>query len=111
MCWRLCYIESSTGENISRRVTEIHSDFDFSVEGNTLLTSTSNVNWKYVYIYSQSTPGSAQLQEVNMISYVKMSNNNSVVDLAGLGGRKIYIQNKNYMNLPGSYFNESLLGN
>jgi hypothetical protein len=102
--------ESSTGENISRRVTEIHSDFDFSVEGNTLLTSTSNVIWKYVYIYSQSTPGSVQLQEVNIISYVKMSNNNSVVDLMGLGGRKIYIQNNNYMNLPGSYFNESLLG-
>ena len=105
--------DSSTGNPISRRVTEIHSDYEFSVEGNTLLTSTSNTEWKYVYIYSQSTPGSSQLQEVNIISYVKMSSSDqqdTVVDFMGLGGRKIYIQNNNFMNGPGSYFNQSLLG-
>ena len=106
--------DSSTGNPISRRVTEINSEFEFSVEGNTFLTSTSTTEWKYVYIYSQSIPGSSQLQEVNIISYVKMSlssTQDSVVDLLGLGGRKIYIQNNNFMNLPGSYFNESLFGN
>lgn len=107
--------DSSTGNPISRRVTEIHSDFEFSVEGNTFLTSTSNTEWKYVYIYSQSTPGSSQLQEVNIISYVKMSHSLNqdivgVVDLFGLGGRKIYLQNNNFTNVPGSYFNEHLLG-
>jgi len=104
--------DSSTGNPISRLVTEIHSDFEFSVEGNTFLTSTSNTEWKYVYIYSQSNPGSSQLQEVNIISYVKMSSSNqdTVVDIFGLGGRKIYLQNNNFMNAPGSYFNESLLG-
>lgn len=103
--------DSSTGNPISRRVTEINSDFEFSVEGNTFLTSTSNAEWKYVYIYSQSTPGSSQLQEVNIVSYVKMSfSDHNVVDLLGLGGRKIHIQNNNFMNDPGSYFNESLVG-
>jgi len=105
--------ESSAGDLISRLVTEIHSDYEFSVEGNTLLTPTSNATWKYVYIYSQSTPGSSQLQEVNIISYVKISSSDlqdTVVDLMGLGDRKIYIQNNNFMNDPGSYFNESLVG-
>ena len=103
--------ESAQGLLLSRRVITVHSETEFSVNDNSFLTSISNVSWKYVYIYSQSLPGSSQLQEVNMISYVKIAASEAqsqVVDLFGLGGRKVYLQNNNFMNLPGSYFNESL---
>tara|TARA_Y100001937_G_scaffold1649_1_gene2150 strand:+ start:1149 stop:2762 length:1614 start_codon:yes stop_codon:yes gene_type:complete len=106
--------ESSSGLLISRRVIAVHSDNEFSVDDNCLLTSISNVAWKYVYIYSQSLPGASELVEVNMISYVKIAESDTqsrVVDLFGLGNRKIYLQNNNFMNLPGSYFNDSLSGN
>lgn len=107
------YESSSTGLPISRRVTEVHSDREFSLDDASFLTTTSNAPWKYVYIYSQSSPGSSQLEEVNMVSYVKMADSerqDSVVDLLGLGGRTIYLRNNNFMNHPGSYFNTSLLG-
>jgi hypothetical protein len=105
--------ESTTGNLTSRRVIVVHSDNEFSVDGNSLLSSISNAIWKYVYIYSESTPGSPQLNEVNIISYIKMSDSETeqkVVDILGLGNRKIYIRNKNFTNTPGSYYNESLLG-
>jgi hypothetical protein len=103
---------SSNGLFVSRRVTSVVSDNELTVESNCLLASNSNAEWKYVYIYSQATPGSLQLNEVNMISYVKTSTeSNEVLDMLGLGGRKLYLQNNNFMNKPGSFYNESLLGN
>lgn len=101
--------ETSAGDIVSRRVVQVHTDYEFSVDRTTMLTSTSNATWKYVYIYSQSTPGLSQLQEVNVVSYVKISDAGAV-DVMGLGDRKIYVQNLNFMNEPGSYFNASLLG-
>lgn len=102
---------STSGVYVSKRVIAVIDEYQFRIDDNCSLTANSNSSWKFVYLYSQTSPGSTQLEEVNTISYVKIADaNNSVVDLIGLGGRKIFLQNYNFMNRAGSYFDPTLLG-
>lgn len=94
----------------SDRVAAIASATEFTVERAVALGPLSRAAWLYVYALSQTVPGSNQsLDTVRVISYVKIPHaEGRVVDLKGLAGRHLYIRNHNFMNLPGSYYNQAL---
>ena len=59
----------------------------------------------------RSGPGSDILNEVHLISYVKMpvtTESAVVIDLYGLASRQLFLQNLNFFNQPGSYYNQAM---
>ena len=103
---------ASSGLLVSRRVSDVISETEFTVEENASITSSSNVAWYYIYLYSEATPGGDQLSEVQVVSYIKMLDEPEVrvIDVLGLGSRQLFLRNENFFNQAGSYFNASLPG-
>ena len=104
---------ASSGLFVSRRVSDVMNENEFTVESNASITSSSNAAWYYIYLYSEATPGGNTLSEVQVVSYVKTINepaSDTVVDLLGHGSRQLFLRNHNFFNQPGSYFNASLMG-
>lgn len=101
---------ATSGAYVSRRVTVV-SETTFTVAGDASITSSTNTAWYYVYLYSEADPGSDILNEVHLISYVKMpvtTESAVVIDLYGLASRQLFLQNLNFFNQPGSYYNQAM---
>lgn len=94
----------------SNRVTDIINDFEFTVEKSSNLSSSENTEWHFVYLLSETTPGSTtSFDEIKICTYIRMKYDDAaVVETLGLGARQLFLQNKNFFNQPGSYFDESV---
>lgn len=100
-----------SGEFASHRVATVGSGTQFELDEPSGLAVGDTRDWKFVYLYSEAIPGSRNLQEVNVFSYVKTTAGDgdaAVVQTRGLGGRQLFIRNTNFTNEPGSYHNASL---
>ena len=92
----------------SHRVMNVVNDFEFTTDSNVVLTSASSTQWYYVYYLSETEPGGNSINPVKIITYTKTSySRGKSVNVLGIGGRRIFLRNKNYFNEPGSYYNES----
>lgn len=91
----------------SHRVVNVVNNFEFITDSNIALTSSSSTQWFYVYYLSETEAGSNSINPVRVITYIKTSYaKGKSVDVLGIGGRNIFLRNKNYFNEPGSYYSE-----
>lgn len=101
-------IYNLNGTFYSHRVVNVVNDFEFTTDSNVALTSTSATSWNYVYYLSETQPGADSINPVKVVTYTKTSySKGNSVNVFGIGGRNIFLRNKNYFNEPGSYYNES----
>ncbi len=107
------YRYGTAGTWLSNRVATIVSDTEFTVHATTALSPSESAEWYFVYLLAESEPAATTVQnEVRSITYVKTpygdENAPAVVNTLGLGGRRLFLRNTNFMNQPGSYYDESI---
>ncbi|MGA1354395.1 MAG: hypothetical protein ACO32I_06440 [Candidatus Limnocylindrus sp.] len=97
-------VYATRGVWYSHRVDIVASARQFTVDGTLALTESDDVPWFYVYLLSETQPGSVDLTPVRVLSYIKTCYApGKAVGVLGLGARPMYIRNTNYFNAPGSY--------
>jgi len=103
----IVYAHNST--YYSHRVTVVVNDHECMLDSNVALLSTSSASWYYLYHLSETQPGVSNTNLIRMITYTKTSYDpGKSLDILGLGGRNIFIKNKNFLNEAGSYYDSSM---
>lgn len=99
---------ATSGVELSNRVTAVTSDTEFQLERTANLSGGESATYRFVYLLAETEPGSAVHRPVSVVRVVRTTygEEDAVVDLKGLGGRKLHVKNHNFYNRPGSYHDE-----
>lgn len=103
------YTAPATGLDHSHRVTTVVDAASFLVDSSFGLTAGETVEWRFIYLLSQANPEvstSTLASTTRVVSVLRVPADDSgdVIDVLGLGGRKLWLQNKTFFGTPGSYY-------
>lgn len=101
---------TAAGAEFSHRVSTIIDDTAFLVDSSFGIAMGETVQWRFVYLLSQANPAVSTTtiaSTTRIISLLRLPSDDAgnVVSVLGLGGRRLWIRNKNFFGAAGSYYN------